>query len=191
MASKTIKIKAAAKSGARAKSKAQAKGRVIAFRAAGPRRFVVREGVARVAGLKLPKAVKAYAGTSGVRSRLQLVHSAAEGMTASEFKAIQEALPVEAAAWSRLLALPAVKKTTGTRKPAPKLSTLQAEQVYLISAVIVRAMDVLEDRDAALEWLTTPSDLFSGKAPMQLLNTSTGADLVLDQLVRMEHGVYS
>ena len=73
----------------------------------------------------------------------------------------------------------------------PRMPGQRASAAREALRVIVRAMDVLEDRDAALEWLTTPSDLFSGKAPMQLLNTSTGADLVLDQLVRMEHGVYS
>jgi putative toxin-antitoxin system antitoxin component (TIGR02293 family) len=48
-----------------------------------------------------------------------------------------------------------------------------------------------EDAEKASAWLRTPNRALSGEIPLGLVVTSTGARLVEDALLRIEHGVYS
>jgi putative toxin-antitoxin system antitoxin component (TIGR02293 family) len=65
-----------------------------------------------------------------------------------------------------------------------------------------RLVRVLHLHDVALEtfggdaekvktWLRTPNRALSGEVPLDLIVTSTGARLVEDALLRIEHGVFS
>src|SRR5918992_2346184 len=48
-----------------------------------------------------------------------------------------------------------------------------------------------DDADKARAWLRTPNRALSGEIPLELVVTTTGARLVEDALLRIEHGVYS
>jgi putative toxin-antitoxin system antitoxin component (TIGR02293 family) len=47
------------------------------------------------------------------------------------------------------------------------------------------------DADKASAWLRTPNRALSGEIPLELIVTSTGARLVEDALLRIEHGIHS
>ena len=55
--------------------------------------------------------------------------------------------------------------------------------------IALRTFD--DDADKAGTWLRTPNRGLSGEIPLDLVVTSTGARLVEDTLLRIEHGVYS
>lgn len=61
----------------------------------------------------------------------------------------------------------------------------RAEKVW------TRAMEVLEDEAAAKVWISQPHRSLGGKAPLFLLRTESGCELVLDTLGMIEHGVPS
>ncbi|MNO09520.1 hypothetical protein D3C81_2327520 [compost metagenome] len=50
---------------------------------------------------------------------------------------------------------------------------------------------MLGDRQQAVNWMTSPAMGLEGKAPIDLLTTQMGFELVEDFLTRMEYGVYS
>lgn len=52
-----------------------------------------------------------------------------------------------------------------------------------------RAVEVLEDEDAAKKWLKTENRSIGGVTPLSIINTKAGYQLVLDTLSRIEHGV--
>lgn len=77
-----------------------------------------------------------------------------------------------------------------TRKPAATAD----------SAVLARFMDVFElaenvfgDRTKASDWLLRPPAHFAGveDAPIHLLETSQGADLVRERLEQIRHGIFA
>ena len=40
-------------------------------------------------------------------------------------------------------------------------------------------------------WVKTPSHVFKGEAPVTILDTSAGFDMVFKELGRIEHGVFA
>jgi putative toxin-antitoxin system antitoxin component (TIGR02293 family) len=57
--------------------------------------------------------------------------------------------------------------------------------------VLARAVEVLDDADKAVHWLTTPNRALGGVVPMTLLDTPEGREQVETILGRIEYGVYS
>ena len=69
------------------------------------------------------------------------------------------------------------------------LSAAEQDRLYRADRVWVRAMEVLEDESAVRAWLMLKNRSLGGEAPLALLDTQVGYDLVLDTLGRIEYGV--
>ena len=59
-----------------------------------------------------------------------------------------------------------------------------------IVTVFDRADEIFGDSSKARRWLKKPCRALGGKVPETLLDTPLGKQAVLDELVRIEHGVY-
>ncbi len=69
------------------------------------------------------------------------------------------------------------------------LSPSEGDRVYRVTKVLQRAVDVLEDRDAAKQWVQRTNRSLGNVAPLTLLDTEAGYELVMDTLGRIEHGI--
>lgn len=72
-----------------------------------------------------------------------------------------------------------------------KLSLELSDRLIQIAKVYARALEVFEDRDRAIEWLKHPSHALGGITPVSCLDNFSGIELVLDELGRIEYGVYA
>jgi putative toxin-antitoxin system antitoxin component (TIGR02293 family) len=66
-----------------------------------------------------------------------------------------------------------------------------SDRMLQVAKVYARAVEVFEDEQRALEWLQAPIVALGGRIPVSLLDTSTGVDLVLTELGRIEYGVFA
>jgi len=66
-----------------------------------------------------------------------------------------------------------------------------SEHVIIISKVLIRAGDVFGDSEKLKHWLNTPSIGLGQRTPLSLLDTSFGAQLVADELGRLEYGGFA
>jgi putative toxin-antitoxin system antitoxin component (TIGR02293 family) len=66
-----------------------------------------------------------------------------------------------------------------------------SEQILQIVEVVAKGLEVLQGREKFLAWMNHPNKALNNKTPMSLLNSKFGADMVLDELGRIEHGVFS
>ena len=66
-----------------------------------------------------------------------------------------------------------------------------AEVIISIMRTYQRAVEVFESEDTAHKWLKTSLPVLGNKTPLQAVSNRFGAELVLDLLGRIEHGVYS
>lgn len=57
--------------------------------------------------------------------------------------------------------------------------------------MLALAINVLEDKQQAIEWLSTPKIALDDQVPLELLFTGIGAREVEKLLKRIEHGVYT
>jgi putative toxin-antitoxin system antitoxin component (TIGR02293 family) len=69
------------------------------------------------------------------------------------------------------------------------LSPTEGDRMYRVTRVFQRAVEVLEERDAAKEWLQRKNRSLGTVTPLSLLDTEAGYELVLDTLGRIEQGI--
>jgi putative toxin-antitoxin system antitoxin component (TIGR02293 family) len=62
--------------------------------------------------------------------------------------------------------------------------------VLELGRVFVRAIETFGNEERARKWLSSSSQALGGATPLSMLDTTLGAEAVLDELVRIEHGVY-
>lgn len=87
--------------------------------------------------------------------------------------------------------LPVSERTLQRHKTSKPFNRLVSEQILHIAEVAAKGTEVFEDRENFLAWLKQPSMALGQKTPLELLKSRFGTDIVLDELGRMEHGVFS
>ena len=65
-----------------------------------------------------------------------------------------------------------------------------SDHVLMVGKVYERSTEVMESPANALLWLKTPNYAFRYKRPLDYLSSFTGAQEVLDELGRLQHGVF-
>ena len=72
-----------------------------------------------------------------------------------------------------------------------KLSPELSDHLIQLAKVYARAVEVFEDSDNAVQWLKYPSQALGVVTPLSCLDNYSGIELVLDELGRIEYGVYA
>lgn len=83
------------------------------------------------------------------------------------------------------------KRTLIRRKPSDPLNPEQTERAIELARLYVRGEEVFDALDNFKEWMNSKILALGNKKPKAFLDTSLGINLVLDELTRIEHGVYS
>ncbi|MBN3754208.1 DUF2384 domain-containing protein [Paraburkholderia sp. Tr-20389] len=71
------------------------------------------------------------------------------------------------------------------------LDSNATDRLIRLASITEQAIDVLGSKDAAEHWLSTPAIGLDQRRPIDLLQSSEGAELVKTLLIRMDYGVYS
>jgi len=87
--------------------------------------------------------------------------------------------------------LPVTERTIQRYTPKKHFNRAVSEQILQLAEVAARGTEVFGEREQFLEWMKTPSAALADKKPVSLLNSKFGAEMVLDELGRIEHGVLS
>jgi len=79
-----------------------------------------------------------------------------------------------------------IERRISQKKP---LDLITSDRLVQVARVFGRTVEVMGDKGRAKAWMFRPSFPLGNKIPFQLLDTTTGVDLVLDELGRIEHGI--
>ncbi|WP_114937450.1 type II RES/Xre toxin-antitoxin system antitoxin [Mucilaginibacter endophyticus] len=71
------------------------------------------------------------------------------------------------------------------------IKTEYAEKAIELARLYTRGEEVFESMDKFKIWIKTPSVVFRGEAPVTILDTSAGFDMVFKELGRIEHGIFA
>ncbi len=71
------------------------------------------------------------------------------------------------------------------------LSSEASERAILLAQLYHRGIEVFGSAENFNDWLRTPLPAFEQQAPLHFLDTSFGFQLVLEELGRIEHGVFA
>jgi putative toxin-antitoxin system antitoxin component (TIGR02293 family) len=80
------------------------------------------------------------------------------------------------------------ERTAQRRREQGALTAEESDRLARVARVTDRAVDAFGDADQAKAWLRTPNRALQGAAPFDLLGTDSGAELVTDELGRIEYG---
>lgn len=85
--------------------------------------------------------------------------------------------------------LPITERTLQRYQTQKLLNQVVSEQALQLAEVVATGIEVFEDRDRFLTWLSLPSVALGDKRPIELLSSRFGIELVIDELGRIAHGI--
>ncbi len=65
-----------------------------------------------------------------------------------------------------------------------------SEHIIKLAELSSRGTEVFENEEKFKRWLNTPIGAFQGKKPIEYIDTITGIEMILDELGRIEHGIF-
>jgi putative toxin-antitoxin system antitoxin component (TIGR02293 family) len=71
------------------------------------------------------------------------------------------------------------------------IKTEYAEKAVELARLYTRGEEVFGAMDKFKLWVKSPSLVFNGEAPVSMLDTSAGFDMVFKELGRIEHGIFA
>lgn len=82
-------------------------------------------------------------------------------------------------------------RTLRRYKPGKLLNTEQSERVIELARLYSRGEEVFESLDAFKEWIDSTVMALGNKRPKEFLDTSLGIELLMDELGRIEQGIFA
>jgi len=122
-------------------------------------------------------------------SSLDMVEAIRKGLRKEAVDHVAVALEVSPAEISRFLHVS--PRTIHRYKPEEILSLDVSDHLVQICKVYDRALAIFGDRRKALRWLRYPSQPLGNTTPFDLLDTSAGVEMVIDELGRIEYGIFA
>lgn len=124
-----------------------------------------------------------------IQNRLDLIELSSMGITKNALSRLAKYLCFSMSQMAELL--PVTERTIQRYAPNKHFNRVISEQILKITEVAAKGADVFADKDKFLSWMNHPHTALANRTPMSLLNSRFGTEMVLDELGRIEHGVFS
>lgn len=124
-----------------------------------------------------------------IRSRMDLVELSKAGITKDALLHLANYFSCSINQMAQFL--PVTERTIQRYTPEKHFNSVVSEHILHLAEVGARGSEVFEDKNRFLTWMNHPNQALDNKTPMSLLNSRFGVDLILDELGRVEHGVFS
>ena len=123
--------------------------------------------------------------------RLSVVSAIREGIPYSLFQVILAFTPFTEEDWADFLGI-STKSLQRYKKDADhRFKSIHSEKIIEITEVTALGLEVFDISNQFYLWLTSPSYALGGHTPKDLLKDSYGKELVMDELHRIDHGVFA
>lgn len=120
---------------------------------------------------------------------LQLIDRSRQGLVGAEAGHIAALLGVSDKEMARLL-----NQSVATFHRQAKVGRLDAptsERLLLLTRLATYGASVFQDQSKFTRWLRRPLRLLADRSPLDLMDSPTGIQLIVDVLGRIEYGVFS
>ena len=114
---------------------------------------------------------------------------ASRGLSSAALDSLAKAMRITQSELAAALGIP--ERTLARRRKEGTLNSDESTKVVRLARVLWRATETFEDHDTALDWMKSRYPALSGATPLSLLDTDIGAESVVDNLGRIEHGVFA
>ncbi len=66
-----------------------------------------------------------------------------------------------------------------------------SDRVVSLASLLVKGLEVFEDKDTFYQWLNEPNEALEDQKPILLLESTLGIHQVMTELGRIEHGIFA
>ena len=130
--------------------------------------------------------VKSYA--DFLSNKRAIVTVIREGIPYELFKVIRDSSPYSEVDWSAFLDLSA-KSLQRYKLNSTSFKPSQSEKIIEVAEVTQKGLDTFGDVNKFKLWLETPNFSLGNVKPLELLKDSYGKEMVISELVRIDHGI--
>lgn len=134
-------------------------------------------------GLKDDQAFKTVNNTADFISRIR------EGLPKKALDHLAQVMGVSSAEMAGMIHTS--DRTLRRYTPAQKLNAGQSERIIELAQLYARGADVFDSLNSFKTWMVTPVDALGAKKPIEFLDTSIGIELLMDELGRIEQGIFA
>lgn len=122
-------------------------------------------------------------------SSAKLIEALRAGLPVGELDELRSSLDLPMERLGTVLGIS--RATLHRRKAGGRLDPAESDRVVRFARLMGRAVEVLESKENARRWLSSPQIGLGGAVPLEYARTELGAREVEDLLGRIEWGVYS
>ncbi len=125
-----------------------------------------------------------------VRTTLELMPLIRRGLPPASLEALARQMDMPPLATAEAIGL--VKRTIARRiQQRQTLDPEESERVVRLARILAQTTAILGSREKARRWLRKPNRALGGDPPIAMLDTDIGAQAVLDELGRIDYGVFA
>ncbi len=117
-----------------------------------------------------------------------LMHTAKKGISFKYFDALMKKFPFTMQNWAEFLHVSG-KTLSRYQKEEKTFDALQSEKILQIELLYARGKEVFGSDENFMVWLQSENLALGKLKPQEILDSSFGISLLMDELTRIEHGV--
>jgi len=119
---------------------------------------------------------------------VELLKLSRKGITIGLFEEIEKSSSYTLKEWSKFLHL-TERTIQRYKKEKRKFEPLQSERIIEITKLNFKGKEVFGSKVNFEEWMNSKIIALGNVRPIELLDSSFGIDLIMDELGRIEHGI--
>lgn len=124
-------------------------------------------------------------------NRMLVVTAIREGITQSFFMSIQNLTPFSESDWSNFLNISQKSLQRYKKDKAYVFKSIHSEKIIELAEVTALGTSVFDSSNQFYEWLNMPSMALGKMKPVELLNDSYGKEMVMNELNRIDQGIFA
>lgn len=125
----------------------------------------------------------------GRKKRIDLMGEVESGLPTKAYYFISDALNLAPSEEDRLLQVSPRTRARWKAQRKQRLDPDVSDRLVRIARVFALATEVLESREAAVEWLRERTPYLGERSPLDALATDVGTEKVTNMLYQMEYGI--
>ncbi len=128
---------------------------------------------------------------SFLQDKMLLIQSIRKGLSIAFFEAMAKRMPFTEREWADILNISQKSLQRYRAESGYVFKPIHSEKILQIAEVIEFGRQVFDTDEQLYLWLNTPSFALGNVKPAVLLRDAYGKELVMDELNRIEHGIFA
>ena len=121
--------------------------------------------------------------------KMMIISVIKSGVPYSLFNLIKNVTPLSEGDWAAVLGI-STKSLLRHKQASKQFKPIQSEKIIEMAEVANIGVEVFGNMEKFKLWLNTPSIALSNMKPFELLRDSYGKEMVIDELIHIEHGIF-